>query len=201
MSRERHGHATGGISKTYRAWASMHARCRGKGVSAQVRKDYAARGIKVCKRWSSFANFLADMGEVPKGQTLDRVKNHLGYSKGNCRWATRLEQNQNTRRNVHVTWKGETLCLAEWERRTGMRQSFIQYRLAKGWSPERVFTTVPIQGNNGREPMRLEFRSGSHTVSEWAALLGIKRSTIKNRLHRGWTVERALSTLEDARFK
>ena len=31
-----------------------------------------------------------------------------------------------------------------------------------------------------------------HTVSEWANILGINRSTLNNRVHRGWPVEKAL---------
>ena len=61
-------------------------------------KDYGGRGIKVCHRWHKFENFLADMGVKPDGLTLDRKDNDKGYTKCNCKWSTRVEQNRNRRR-------------------------------------------------------------------------------------------------------
>ena len=58
-------------------------------------KDYGGRGITVCKRWLKFENFYKDMGERPKNKTLDRIDNNKGYSKKNCKWSTKSEQQWN----------------------------------------------------------------------------------------------------------
>jgi hypothetical protein len=78
-------------TRTYRIWIAMHRRCRGTTTGGQ--KYYVAKGIKVCERWSSFENFLADMGEAPPGLSIDRYPNNRGnYEPGNCRWATQAQQ-------------------------------------------------------------------------------------------------------------
>lgn len=73
----------------------MKARCTN--LDLPQWKDYGGRGITFCDRWKSFANFASDMGEKPKGLTLDRIDNDLGYGPLNCRWATRHEQRINSR--------------------------------------------------------------------------------------------------------
>lgn len=82
-------------SETYSCWTNMRNRCRNPKVPAFA--VYGAIGITVCARWHSFANFLADMGERPSPEhSIDRWPNRNGnYEPGNCRWATRQEQNRN----------------------------------------------------------------------------------------------------------
>lgn len=58
--------------------------------------------MTVCERWRKFDAFLADMGERPRGTTIDRIDASLGYQPGNCRWATFDVQSRN-KRNLKLT--------------------------------------------------------------------------------------------------
>lgn len=89
---------THGLSNTntYRIWQGMIYRC--KNPNYKNYKYYGGRGITVCERWHKFENFFQDMGERPKGLSIDRINNNGNYEPGNCRWATVKEQTSNQRR-------------------------------------------------------------------------------------------------------
>lgn len=82
-------------SPTYNSWACMKCRCNCK--NAKYYKNYGGRGIKYDPKWETFEGFLDDMGIAPKGKTLDRLDVDGDYCKRNCRWATKSEQQRNTR--------------------------------------------------------------------------------------------------------
>lgn len=143
----KHGHATRGkgISPTYRTWQAMITRCTN--VSVKSYQDYGARGISVYAGWLVFENFLADMGEKPPGMSIDRVDNSLGYSPGNCKWATKIEQARNTRANKFVTYKERRMTQAEFALLTGHNQSTVSYRIRAGWTAEQIAITPAHTGN------------------------------------------------------
>ncbi len=138
----RHTHGLAG-SVTYRSWHDMRQRCNNP--NDKQYPDYGGRGITVCKRWRIFTNFLADMGEMPSGHSIDRVDNDAGYCKENCRWATRTEQNRNTRRNVTLTYQGKTLCIAGWGELLGVNYRTLLSRVNAGWAVEDALTK-PTRG-------------------------------------------------------
>lgn len=94
---KKHGHTVNGKwTPEYRTWNAMVIRCTKPNAINWER--YGGRGIRVCERWRTFANFLADMGLKPTPQhSIDRVNNDGNYEPTNCRWATRLEQRHNRR--------------------------------------------------------------------------------------------------------
>lgn len=122
-------------------WQGMIRRCYSPTEPAYV--NYGARGITVCDRWrESFANFLADMGSLPsKHHSIDRINNDGPYSSDNCHWATRKEQNNNTRRNHFLDYNGQHLTIAQWSDVTGLTVDAIGLRVARGWTVERTLTT------------------------------------------------------------
>lgn len=139
--RYRHGDAPyhGKKAKEYGAWQEMHRRC--SDPKRPCFKNYGARGITVCAAWSDYSTFLADMGRAPsRTHTLERIDNARGYSKENCRWATKLEQAQNKRNVRLLEFNGLRLSLPEWARRIGICRESLRDRLALGWPVERALT-------------------------------------------------------------
>jgi len=131
----------------YRIWHGMLYRCRNP--HSPSFKDYGARGITV--DWSSFEDFLADMGPRPTPQhTIERIDNNSSYSKSNCAWIPKGAQALNTRRTINWTFQGVTQCIMAWAQTTGIDHRTLRCRYFKlGWSVEKILTT-PTRAFNWR---------------------------------------------------
>jgi len=132
----RHGQArVSGRTPAYRIWKAMKRRCFSMSDGSYA--NYGGRGITVCERWLSFESFALDMGEPPPGATIDRIDNDGIYEPGNCRWASRKQQNRNTRKNSVVECDGYRACISEWAEITGVKPGTIWARLRAGWPVEK----------------------------------------------------------------
>lgn len=114
-------------------------------------EGYGSRGIKVCARWrfgengkSGLECFIEDVGERPKGMTLDRRDNDGNYSCGhcwhcrskgwpaNCKWSTAKEQRANQRpmkNRLNRTSQYRGVC---WNNKAS--KWFVQLRIENGES-------------------------------------------------------------------
>lgn len=124
----KHGHGSNNSkTRTYSSWASMMDRCEWGGNKIMYKK-YGAKGIKVNPDWHDFSIFLNDMGERPENTSIDRINNNDGYSKGNCRWASRYEQSMNTSRTTKVIFNGEEVKVKELCDRLNISEKAVRSR-------------------------------------------------------------------------
>ena len=116
---------------------------------------YGERGIKICEEWISeggldrFYEWALNNG-YEEGLTIDRINFNEDYSPQNCRWATRLEQANNKRNNIIITFNGETDTLPNHCRKQGLDYHAVFLRIyRRHWPIERALT----------EPLRSSRRS------------------------------------------
>ena len=142
-------------TREYRCWVDMRSRVLTKSNDAY--KDYGARGISICERWSDFSAFFEDMGPSPtKAHTLDRINVNGNYEPGNCRWATPREQAINRRDTILLTYNGETMCMKDWARKLGMSYITLGGRIRSGWPVEKALTTPVAHKHRPKDESRPE---------------------------------------------
>lgn len=117
-------------TREYHAWAAMRRRCNGTWHPSY--KNYGGRGIKVCERWSVFKNFLADMGPMPVGASIDRIDNNRGYTPDNCRWTDRKTQARNRRGCLYLTIDGVSRHIKSWCELRGVKYTSVMSRRRRG---------------------------------------------------------------------
>ncbi len=136
-------------NRTYLSWNHMVQRCENKNNSQY--KDYGGRGVTIDSSWRGdhgFENFFRDMGDRPNGKTLDRHPDKNGnYTKDNCRWATKKQQQRNTRSNVWIEAFGKLKLLIDWCEELEIQNGSIQRHLSLGRRFEDVYEFIMLNKN------------------------------------------------------
>lgn len=122
-------------------WRNMMCRCY-KPDNKRY-SDYGGRGITVCEEWRNdryaFYKWCLDNGADWHLQ-IDRKDNDGPYSPDNCKFSTKIEQANNTRKNRFLTWDGQRRTVSQWARIMGVDPRAVQHRVDHGWTTERIFT-------------------------------------------------------------
>lgn len=168
----------------YHVWTSMKNRCLNK-KDVRNYSWYGGRGVCVCDKWlgeHGFENFVKDMGERPKGYSIDRIDVNGDYCPENCKWSSAEEQSRNRRNNVKVVVEGDVLTPLDISKKVGINEETIRSRIRHGKIGENLLSPL---GNGSPRAVRCvetgeEFKSlaeasrakGVHKNSLWSVLRG-----------------------------
>lgn len=190
-------------------FSAMKKRCYDPNCKAY--KSYGGRGITICEEWLNPERTViigTHVHRVTKGfvafkewalnngyadnLTIDRIDVNGNYSPENCRWATPKEQQNNTRKNLLVTYKGETKTLPQWCEELGINYFRTRNRIfIQHWSVEKAFGM-----REDASSKNITYKGKTQSIADWCRELNLSPHAVRNRLRRGWTVEEAFETKE-----
>lgn len=135
---------THGKSKTrlYNTWTNIKQRCYNPNNNHY--KNYGGRGIKMCDEWRydyDTFEYWAYQNGYNDSLTIDRICNDGDYTPENCRWVTKVIQDNNKRTNVVIEYNGESHTIMEWSRILDIPYSTLQSRHKLGWSTKQIIET------------------------------------------------------------
>lgn len=195
-------HYTHGLTGTrvYKTWESMKTRCYNP--NDEKYKNYGGRGITVCDEWlhdaGAFAKWAYENGfdenKTQEEQSIDRKDVNRNYCPSNCRFVDAKTQANNKTDNFLIEFNGEVDTLANWSRKTGIKQETIAWRLKRGWNAENALTKPVKKTRPTGEQHFIEYKGEQHTIAEWAKKLNFPYNVLSQRIYRGWGIERALET-------
>lgn len=156
--------STHGLSRNrlYQIWIDMRSRCNNKKLKCY--HNYGGRGIKVCEEWNDYQNFYNwSINNGYKDElTIDRINVNGNYEPSNCKWATKIEQENNRRNNRYSTYKGERITISDFERVTGITRTYIVTRLNSG----KTFDEIEIEYKNIMSKCKVPSEYSSISISE-----------------------------------
>lgn len=159
-------------TRLYHIWCGLKARCNNP--NSPKYHSYGARGISVCEEWmhdfDAFRTWALNNG-YSDNLSIDRIDNDGNYEPGNCRWATGIEQSNNTSKNIRHEFNGKMLTAHEIAIETGYPLTRLRNRLRYGWTVEEALNT-PFKCR----PQRLEQKNIKTMVFKNGKMVGVFNS-------------------------
>lgn len=159
-----------GLSKDplYKTWVSLRQRVTD--TACRDYTNYGGRGITMEPEWQhdfkAFRDWVVEnLGPKPSPtHSIDRKNNEFGgYIKGNLRWATVIEQQNNRRSNRLIEFRGDTLNLKQWCTKLGVNYGAVKMRLnAMGWTIEQALT-IPTAGRHRKARQCVVHQNPQHS--------------------------------------
>jgi len=133
------------------------------------------------------------------GSSYDRLYTIWIGMKQRCYYAKHKQFKHYGGRGITVCdeWKDDFQAFHDWSTSHGYSNNLTIDRIDndKGYSPDNCrWVSMKEQNNNRRNNRNIEFNGEIHSISEWSVITGIPRTTIRNRINRGWTIEKTLTT-------
>ena len=142
-----------------------------------------------------------------------RSNSNGGWSRGKrtrlyITWCNMIDRCYNTNSANYKNYGGRGINLCdEWR---GDFERFANWALNNGYTDSLTIDRIDVNGNyepsncrwatpkqqsrNKRNNHLLTFNGYTCPITEWSEKLGIKNTTIHERLRRGWSIEKTLST-------
>lgn len=168
------------------------------GRDFQIRRDHLERGSRcsACGPTRSIQSRIAN-GNNGTGKTRTPEYGVWCHMKARC-------HNPNLKMYHRYGGRGITVCqewredfdafLAHVGHRPSAAHSIERIDNDKGYEPGNVRWATRVEQQNNRERNRIVTYAGSQmTLSQAIRMAGLRSGTVRNRLHKGWTVERALA--------
>lgn len=145
-----------------------------------------------CKGWE-----IVKIGSSTHGGTKSRLFKIWSGMHERC-------ERENHKHYENYGGRGITVCnewsdfatFEHWATETGYKDglSIDRVDVDGNYTPANCrWATMREQQNNRRNNRKIEYNGEIHTVTEWAEITGIGKTTIKERLNMGWGAEKTLT--------
>lgn len=173
--------------RIFNIWSGMMDRC--KSPNRRDAKNYFLKGIRVCDEWQVYDSFevWALANGYEDNLTIDRIDGNGNYSPENCRWISIQEQQKNKETTTFYSCNGETMCLTDWAKKTGINRMTLWNRIHdEGMTMEEA---INKKFRSQKTNIHLFVDGEETTVLNIANRCGIKANTIYKYLSQGKTID------------